>query len=114
MDQDISHSVTAPRPDAGERPRYSLALKLIVHPVGRLHAEGAAQPMSESASESAVPGMGTVTEDSIALGTSASSVEGGASVRLADPAWGAPNRFGSALNPRESVANDDGGAWAAG
>jgi len=32
MDQDLSHSVTAPEESAGERPRYSLALKLVVHP----------------------------------------------------------------------------------
>ena len=32
MDQDISHSVTAPSVEAGDRPRYSLVLKLILHP----------------------------------------------------------------------------------
>jgi len=31
MDQDISHSVTAPRKAAGRRPRYSLVLKLVLH-----------------------------------------------------------------------------------
>lgn len=32
LDQDISHSVTAPNPAAGERPRYSLVLKCVMHP----------------------------------------------------------------------------------
>lgn len=32
MDQDITHAVGAPRPAAGTRPRYSMALKLVVHP----------------------------------------------------------------------------------
>lgn len=32
MDQDVTHSVTAPRPAAGVRPRYSLVLKLVLHP----------------------------------------------------------------------------------
>ena len=32
MDQDISHKVVAPHPDAGNRPRYSLVWKLILHP----------------------------------------------------------------------------------
>ena len=32
MDQDITHSVTAPNALAGDRPRYSLVLKLVVHP----------------------------------------------------------------------------------
>lgn len=32
MDQDITHSVTRPHAAAGERPRYSLVLKLVLHP----------------------------------------------------------------------------------
>mmetsp|Transcript_44836 Transcript_44836/g.82491 ORF Transcript_44836/g.82491 Transcript_44836/m.82491 type:complete len:587 (-) Transcript_44836:138-1898(-) len=32
MDQDITHSVTAPESTAGDRPRYSLVLKLVIHP----------------------------------------------------------------------------------
>ena len=32
LDQDLSHAVTSPLPTAGDRPRYSLALKLILHP----------------------------------------------------------------------------------
>ena len=32
LDQDISHSVTAPLAAAGDRPRYSLVLKCVVHP----------------------------------------------------------------------------------
>ena len=32
MDQDITHSVTPPHAAAGERPRYSLVLKLVLHP----------------------------------------------------------------------------------
>ena len=32
MDQDISHSVIAPNAEAGNRPRYSLVWKLILHP----------------------------------------------------------------------------------
>ena len=32
MDQDISHSVSAPHEAAGSRPRYSLVLKLVLHP----------------------------------------------------------------------------------
>lgn len=32
MDQDITHSVVAPTPEAGKRPRYSLVWKLILHP----------------------------------------------------------------------------------
>ena len=32
LDQDLSHAVTAPMAAAGTRPRYSLAMKLVVHP----------------------------------------------------------------------------------
>ena len=32
MDQDITHSVTRPHAAAGDRPRYSLVLKLVLHP----------------------------------------------------------------------------------
>jgi hypothetical protein len=32
MDQDIRHTVIAPEPAAGKRPRYSLVWKLILHP----------------------------------------------------------------------------------
>eukprot|EP00986_Skeletonema_menzelii_P017035 scaffold17147_cov136-Skeletonema_menzelii.AAC.1 len=32
MDQDISHTVVAPRKEAGKRPRYSMVWKLILHP----------------------------------------------------------------------------------
>ena len=32
MDQDITHAVTSPQPEAGDRPRYSLVLKLVMHP----------------------------------------------------------------------------------
>ena len=32
MDQDVSHKVTAPTAAAGARPRYSLVLKLVLHP----------------------------------------------------------------------------------
>ena len=32
LDQDLSHAVTSPLATAGDRPRYSLALKLILHP----------------------------------------------------------------------------------
>jgi len=32
MDQDVSHTVVAPDADAGQRPRYSLVWKLILHP----------------------------------------------------------------------------------
>jgi len=32
MDQDITHSVVAPNPAAGKRPRYSLVWKLVFHP----------------------------------------------------------------------------------
>jgi len=32
MDQDITHSVTAPSVEAGGRPRYSLVWKLVLHP----------------------------------------------------------------------------------
>lgn len=32
MDQDCSHTVTAPTEAAGKRPRYSLVWKLILHP----------------------------------------------------------------------------------
>jgi len=32
MDQDITHTVVAPNVSAGERPRYSLVWKLILHP----------------------------------------------------------------------------------
>jgi hypothetical protein len=32
QDQDITHAVTAPSPEAGGRPRYSLACKLVLHP----------------------------------------------------------------------------------
>ena len=32
MDQDISHTVVAPRKEAGKRPRYSLVFKVILHP----------------------------------------------------------------------------------
>lgn len=31
MDQDITHAVTAPSVEAGSRPRYSLACKLVIH-----------------------------------------------------------------------------------
>lgn len=32
MDQDISHTVVAPKKEAGKRPRYSMVWKLILHP----------------------------------------------------------------------------------
>lgn len=32
MDQDITHTVVAPEPAAGKRPRYSLVWKLVLHP----------------------------------------------------------------------------------
>ena len=32
LDQDITHSVQAPSAAAGDRPRYSLVLKLVLHP----------------------------------------------------------------------------------
>ena len=32
MDQDVTHAVTAPHASAGPRPRYSLVLKLVLHP----------------------------------------------------------------------------------
>lgn len=32
MDQDVSHTVVAPRREAGARPRYSLVWKLVLHP----------------------------------------------------------------------------------
>jgi len=32
MDQDLSHTVVAPNPAAGKRPRYSMVWKLILHP----------------------------------------------------------------------------------
>jgi hypothetical protein len=32
MDQDCSHTVVAPNPSAGKRPRYSLVWKLVLHP----------------------------------------------------------------------------------
>ena len=35
MDQDVTHSVTAPSKAAGKRPRYSLVWKLILHPKHR-------------------------------------------------------------------------------
>lgn len=38
MDQDISHAVTAPSPEAGDRPRYSIVLKLAITPRSRTHA----------------------------------------------------------------------------
>ena len=34
MDQDVSHTVTAPEATAGRRPRYSLVWKLVLHPRG--------------------------------------------------------------------------------
>lgn len=42
MDQDITHSVSAPEPTAGERPRYSLVIKLVIHPT----VEGPAERVS--------------------------------------------------------------------
>ena len=56
LDMDVSHSVTAPTAAAGERARYSLVFKLVLHPSG-----------GEAA--------------------------------IADPRWGAPVRFGSAVLP---------------
>ena len=56
LDMDVSHSVTAPTAAAGERARYSLVCKLVLHPSG-----------GEAA--------------------------------IADPKWGAPVRFGSAVLP---------------
>lgn len=32
LDQDVTHAVTHPEPAAGPRPRYSLALKMVLHP----------------------------------------------------------------------------------
>ena len=56
LDMDVSHSVTAPTAAAGERARYSLVCKLVLHPSG-----------GEAA--------------------------------IADPRWGVPVRFGSAVLP---------------
>lgn len=36
MDQDITHAVTAPSTEAGDRPRYSLACKLVLYPGSEL------------------------------------------------------------------------------
>ena len=70
MDQDLSHKVTAPLAAAGpSRPRYSLVLKLVIHP---------ALPTAASTGEG---------ESSLQQ-----------VVRLAPATWDSPTAFGSALS----------------
>mmetsp|Transcript_38046 Transcript_38046/g.83544 ORF Transcript_38046/g.83544 Transcript_38046/m.83544 type:complete len:443 (-) Transcript_38046:98-1426(-) len=66
MDQDITHSVVAPREAAGRRPRYSLVWKLILHPKQQQHG---GQDMTDLANKREWP-------EPILVGSAATEVEG--------------------------------------
>lgn len=46
MDQDVTHAVTAPSDAAGTRPRYSMVLKLVLHPIGGAAGDAPQQPLA--------------------------------------------------------------------
>jgi hypothetical protein len=89
MDQDITHAVGAPTPAAGTRPRYSMAVKMVVHP-----------PVSSGTPAVHPP---------VPSGNPASGSWGASRrVRMAHPAWGEPEPFASAVS---AVSGWGAGAW---
>ena len=82
MDQDITHAVTSPKPEAGDRPRYSLVLKLVMHP--------REPPSGVSSADATAPSTSASSDASDASDASGGgdAPTGGEPLRLADPAWG--------------------------
>ena len=86
MDQDLTHAVSAPSEAAGDRPRYSLVFKLVLHP-----RPAAAASTAAAGDAAGRDGDGKRKRDEAVC------------IRLADPKWGGGSKcFGSACNRGET------------
>ena len=87
MDQDLTHAVSAPSEAAGDRPRYSLVFKLVLHP--RPTAAASTAAAGDAAGRDVTNGKRKRDE--------------AVCIRLADPKWGGGSKcFGSACNRGET------------